>query len=112
MYDGDDSDTANLKSICGMLFFGVPNQGMPVDHWTPMIQDQSNRFFIEQLGRSSDILKVYRDKFPEVFPFKDSKIYSFYETKKSPTIKIAVSWIWPFKRDIAKTTYRVTASGN
>jgi hypothetical protein len=101
MSDGDDSDKANFKSICGMLFFGVPNQGMPVDQWIPMVQDQPNRFFIEQLCNSSDILKVHRERFRRVFTFQDSKVYSFYETRKSPTARKEVSPVWSFKKAIA-----------
>lgn len=91
MRDGDKSDKANLNSICGMLFFGVPNLGMPIEQWIPMVENQSNRFFVEQLGKASDILRVIGMEFPKAFPFEDSKIYSFYETKKSPKGQRGVS---------------------
>jgi hypothetical protein len=87
MHSGDDSDKANFKSICGMLFFGVPNQGMPISQWVPIVGDQPNRFFIEQLCAASDILRVLRTDFRKVFNFRDSKIYSFYETKESQTAR-------------------------
>ncbi|KAL7917792.1 hypothetical protein ACQKWADRAFT_273814 [Trichoderma austrokoningii] len=85
MNDGDDSDKANFKSVAGMLLFGVPNQGMSISQWIPIVEDQPNRFFIEQLCASSDILRVIRTNFRKTFTFSDSKIYSFYETKESPT---------------------------
>lgn len=112
MNDGDDSDKANFKSVCGMLFFGVPNQGMPVSQWIPIVEGQPNRFFIEQLCASSDILRIFRTDFRKMFTFRDSKIYSFYETKESPTARRGVSRIYPFKKATAKSTYRVRASGN
>ena len=90
---GDDSDKANLKSIRGILFFGVPNAGMETQYLLPMVGDQPNRFFVEQLGRQSDILRIHRRDFPKVFTFKDSEIISFYETKQSPTAKQRVSLI-------------------
>jgi hypothetical protein len=91
MKTGDLSDVSNLKAIRGMLFFGVPNQGMPIEQWIPMVQNQPNRLFIEQLSSSSDILKVQRDLFRKTFAFEDSKVFSFYETKKSPTARRKVS---------------------
>lgn len=94
-----------------MLFFGVPNQGMPVSQWVPMVQDQPNRFFIEQLGVSSDILRVLRANFRQFFTFRDSKIYSFYETMESPTAQRGVSRVYPFGKATAKITYRVQANG-
>lgn len=112
MNDGDDSDKANFKSVSGMLFFGVPNQGMPISQWIPIVEGQPNRFFIEQLCASSDILRVFRTDFRKLFTFRDSKIYSFYETKESPTAQRGVSRACCFKKATAKTTYRVKASGN
>lgn len=94
MYDGDDSDKANFKSVCGMLFFGVPNQGMPISQWIPIVEDQSNRFFIEQLCTASDILRAFRNDFRKIFTFRDSKIYSFYETRESPTAQEVIEGKW------------------
>ncbi|OCK93158.1 uncharacterized protein K441DRAFT_697330 [Cenococcum geophilum 1.58] len=91
---GDDSDKANLKSIRGILFFGVPNAGMETQYLLPIVGDQPNRFFVEQLGRQSDILRIHRRDFPKVFTFKDSEIISFYETKQSPTAKQRDDGTW------------------
>ncbi|KAL7958828.1 hypothetical protein V8C34DRAFT_137971 [Trichoderma compactum] len=94
MNDGDDSDKANFQSVCGMLFFGVPNQGMPISQWIPIVEDQPNRFFIEQLCTASDILRVLRTDFRKIFTFRDSKIHSFYETKESPTARKGIEGKW------------------
>ncbi|KAF3065389.1 Ankyrin repeat domain-containing protein 50 [Trichoderma lentiforme] len=88
---------ANFKSIRGMLFFGVPNKGMPVSHWIPMVEGQPNRFFIEQLRPTSDILRAIRNDFCRVFTFRSSKIYSFYETKESPTAQKGNDGKWKLK---------------
>ncbi|KAL7895102.1 hypothetical protein HDV64DRAFT_287730 [Trichoderma sp. TUCIM 5745] len=85
---------ANFKSVSGMLFFGVPNQGMPISQWIPIVEGQPNRFFIEQLCASSDILRVFRIDFRKLFTFRDSKIYSFYETKESPTAQKGSEGQW------------------
>jgi hypothetical protein len=85
MQHGDESDKANLKSIYGMLFFGVPSQGMSIESLVPMVENQPNRFFLESLSKVTDGLRAQRQNFRQVFPFKDSRVISFYETKQSPT---------------------------
>jgi protein SERAC1 len=85
MQHGDESDRANLKSIYGMLFFGVPNQGMSIESLVPMVENQPNRFFLESLSKVTDGLRAQRQNFRQAFPFIDSRIVSFYETKHSPT---------------------------
>jgi protein SERAC1 len=85
MQHGDESDQANLKSIYGMLFFGVPSQGMSIESLVPMVENQPNRFFLESLSKVTDGLRAQRQNFRQVFPFKDSRVISFYETKQSPT---------------------------
>jgi protein SERAC1 len=85
MQHGDESDKANLKSVYGMLFFGVPSQGMSIESLVPMVENQPNRFFLESLSKVTDGLRAQRQNFRQVFPFKDSRIISFYETKQSPT---------------------------
>lgn len=103
MNDGDDSDKANFKSVSGILLFGVPNQGMPINQWIPIVEGQPNRFFIEQLCASSDILRIFRTDFRKLFTFRDSKIYSFYETKESPTAQRGVSRVFTLRNPLLKT---------
>ena len=91
MQGGDDLDRANLKATYGVLFFGVPNQGMDISSLVPMVGDQPNRYFLESLGKESEILLEQRTKFPKAFDFKDSKIISFFETQKSSTAE-KVGW--------------------
>ncbi|KAI0893464.1 hypothetical protein F4806DRAFT_498979 [Annulohypoxylon nitens] len=89
-----DDHGFNLKSICGMLFFGVPNQGMSIKQWIPIVGGQPNGFFVYQMSPQSDILETYRDEFRKYFIFEDSIIHSFYETKLSPTaIEEGSKWV-------------------
>src|SRR4051794_31325479 len=101
MKRGSNIDVANLKSICGALFFGVPNQGLDIASLVPMVKEQPNQQFLESLGRSSERLYKQAKEFEEAFDFRDSKIISFYETKLSKTaqrvcgfvpVKIIVSY--------------------
>ena len=57
-YD-DFLDKQILKSILGMLFFGVPNQGMDVESLMTMTEGQANQGLISLLSKrtSDDILK-------------------------------------------------------
>jgi protein SERAC1 len=91
MYEGDDLDKANLRATYGALFFGVPSQGMDITSLVPMVGDKPNRFFLESLGKESEILQEQRVRFPKAFDFRDSEIISFFETQESPTAE-RVSW--------------------
>jgi len=94
MHEGNDLDKANLKATYGTLFFGVPNQGMDISSLVPMVGDQPNRYFLESLGKESEILPEQRTKFPKAFDFKDSKIISFFETQMSPTaVKVSMELV-------------------
>jgi protein SERAC1 len=85
MANGSSSDQMNLEAIYGILFFGVPSQGMNIESLIAMVGDQPNRYLLESLGKESDLLQEQRLHFPEAFPFRDSEIICFYETMKSPT---------------------------
>jgi hypothetical protein len=65
--------------------------GMDISSLVPMVEDQPNRYFLESLGKESEILQEQRVRFPNAFDFKDSEIISFFETKMSPTAEM-VSW--------------------
>src|SRR5271156_1759180 len=86
---GDKLNQANLKSIFGVLFFGVPNQGMSIESLISMVGDQPNRYFLESLSKESASLRDQARQFQKAFPFRDSQIISFYETKRSPTAKVS-----------------------
>lgn len=85
MHEEKSLDKSILRSIYGAIFFGVPNQGLNISSLRAMVEDQSNRYFLESLGLESDLLKKQQRKFPEAFGFKDSEIYCFYETLESNT---------------------------
>ena len=86
---GDKLNQANLKSISGVLFFGVPNQGMGIESLIPMVGDLPNRYFLESLSKESASLRDQARQFQKAFPFRDFQVISFYETKRSPTAKVS-----------------------
>lgn len=87
--DNDDRDHKVLQSIRGMLFFGVPNQGMKIDHLTSMVQGKPNERLIRSLDPESNSLRRLHDDFCEAAPTY-SEVYSFFETMTS-RIAITVS---------------------
>lgn len=85
MSKSDEIDQANLKSINGILFFGVPSQGMAVESLLPMAGQNPSQYLLHTLRKGSEVLRYQQERFPSAFDFKDSVIVSFYETLESPT---------------------------
>ncbi|KAH0541229.1 hypothetical protein FGG08_004285 [Glutinoglossum americanum] len=85
MSEGSDIDKFNFRSTCGILFFGVPNQGVNISSLIPMVEGQPNMLFLLTLGKESGYLRNQHRAFCKVFDSRDCKIISFYETEESPT---------------------------
>lgn len=85
MASGDDVDVRNLKSTFGILFFGVPNQGMDISSLHAMVHGQHNLPFLAGLSKDAGSLQELVKSFRAIFDFHDSQIFSFYETSASPT---------------------------
>jgi hypothetical protein len=86
MIKGDSVDQANFKSTAGIMFFGVPSQGMDVKALMAIVREQANEDLLSSLRRESKLLLEIHEKFCSTFIFKDSRIIHFYETKESPTV--------------------------
>ena len=69
----------------GLLFFGVPNRGMDIESLQAIVGDKPNRYLLESVGQYSDLLLQQDGQFGSTFHFKDSPVYSFIETRPSPT---------------------------
>lgn len=82
-------DKLTLASICGVLFFGVPNQGMETETLVPMVGDHANRGFLESLRPHSELLRKQSEDFSRIIGSTLAKcsIVNFYETEKSPTAR-------------------------
>lgn len=93
METGDASAKANLISICGILFFGVPSQGMEISSLVPIVGDHSNRALLESLGKGSVFLQMQKERFEKLFDTERFPVIYFYETKKSPTaVHVGGKW--------------------
>src|ERR1700733_9796672 len=85
------SDPINFACIFGLLFFGVPNRGIRIAHWLPIVKDQPNESLVRNLGPDSKYLRILHQNFCSVFTFRDAYVVSIYETLKSKVAKVSYS---------------------
>src|SRR5436305_5712917 len=78
-------DPKILNAIYGMVFFGVPSQGMDIESLVPIVDDQPNEFMLHALGRESPALRAQRREFSEVIKDRELELFCFYESSPSPT---------------------------
>ncbi|KAJ4167387.1 hypothetical protein NW754_011202 [Fusarium falciforme] len=83
----NEDDAKLVQAVYGIVFFGVPHDGMDISSLIPMVGDGPNRFLIESIGRiNSQILSIQQREFHTVLGGEgDSEIFCFYETVESPT---------------------------
>jgi hypothetical protein len=84
-----------LAAVYGVVFFGVPHDGMDIRSLVPMVKDGPNRFLLESIGNiSSQVLTIQQREFPEVLGNEDnSEVICFFETLMSPTaVEIDGKW--------------------
>ena len=109
MVSGSDADSRNFKATFGILFFGVPNQGMDISSLLSMVRGQPNLHFLSTLSKDGGFLQSLIEKFQTTFAFQDSHVYSFYETNTSPTAKEGESGKWTMTGDPAVLVDRHSA---
>ena len=109
MASEDSIDRRILQSTFGILFFGVPNQGMDISSLLAMVGSQPNLPFLTMLSRDSGILPGLVEKFRTVFDFKDSEIVSLYETCASRTAMKDTNGDWSMSGDYAVLVDRYSA---
>ncbi|KAH7012721.1 uncharacterized protein B0I36DRAFT_256250 [Microdochium trichocladiopsis] len=80
-------DQLLLGAVYGVVFFGVPHDGVDISSLIPMVGDQPNRFLVESIGHiNSQILSTQRREFHAALGGKgDSEVFCFYETLQSLT---------------------------
>lgn len=86
----NEDDLQLIRAIYGIVFFGVPHDGMDISSLIPMVGDGPNRFLIESIGRiSSQILRIQQREFHTALGEEGgSEIICFYETLQSPTAQV------------------------
>lgn len=85
-----EEDRNTHQMISGILFFGVPSQGMNIQSLIPMVGDQPNRALLDSLGPNSAILRKQSEDLCTVVNSAPFEIVNFYETQMSPTARLSV----------------------
>lgn len=90
-----NSGLDQIRQIAGVLFFGVPNDGMDITSLIPMVNDQPNRFLLESLSAiNSQVLRVQEGSFAKFLTQTALNIFCFYETRESPTaVQVSGSYL-------------------
>jgi hypothetical protein len=84
-----NKDKLILRSSYALLFFGVPNRGIDITSLKTMVCGQPNEELVRNLGPDSHLLPELEREFYRTFEsYQDSKVVSFYETKKTATAEV------------------------
>ena len=79
----------DAQCVYGFIFFGVPNQGIRITHWLPMVKNQPNEDLVRNLAPESHYLQRLHEKFcRELELLQNSMMISVYETLKGKTAKV------------------------
>lgn len=77
-----------IHSIQGLVFFGVPNDGMKIESLIPIVTNQPNLSLVLSLrDTNSQILNYQKREFSKILDKYEIRIRCFYEMSKSPTAK-------------------------
>lgn len=89
----NEDDQNLIRAVYGIVFFGVPHDGMDISSLVPMVKDGPNRFLIESISHiNSQLLTIQQREFHTALGDEGrSEIFCFYETLKSPTAR-QVCW--------------------
>lgn len=76
-----------IQAVYGIIFFGVPHDGMDTSSLISMVGDGPNRELIGSISRiNSQILIIQQRDFRRALgPKGHTEVFCFYETVESPT---------------------------
>ncbi|KAK0729438.1 hypothetical protein B0H67DRAFT_476537 [Lasiosphaeris hirsuta] len=83
----NEDDHRLVEAVYGIVFFGVPHDGMDTSSLIAMVGDGPNRPLVDSISRiNSQILSIQQREFHTALGSEgDSEIVCFYETVESPT---------------------------
>lgn len=89
-----DDDLKLLRAVYGIVFFGVPHEGMDISSLIPMVGAGPNAALIHSIDRiNSHILSIQQREFHLALGEKGyCEIVCFYETLESPTAQVWLSF--------------------
>lgn len=80
-----------LSLVQEVIFLGVPNKGMEISHWLPMVHGQLNSDLVEFLSPDSHFLTDLDLRFSGISTIRNVRLISFYETGRSRTAEVTIS---------------------
>ncbi|KJZ70126.1 hypothetical protein HIM_10496 [Hirsutella minnesotensis 3608] len=85
----NEDDQKIVQAVYGIVFFGVPHDGMDISSLLPMVGEGPNMFLVQSISQiNSQILSIQQRDFHAVLGAEGkSEIVCFYETLQSPTAK-------------------------
>lgn len=84
----EENQKITASCVYGLIFFGVPNAGIRIEHWLPIVKDQPNEVLIRNLSPGSEYLIKLQRSFEAHFTHPESKILSIFETMRTRTAKV------------------------
>ena len=91
-HDGNDEEKMMLKSVKGLVFFGVPHRGMEISHFLAMVAKQPNEEMISRtLSPGSTLLPELSKAFSEIALGFNKNIRYVYETLESQLTEVSLS---------------------
>ncbi|KAK3371035.1 hypothetical protein B0T24DRAFT_304761 [Lasiosphaeria ovina] len=91
-----EDDRQLVRAVYGIVFFGVPHDGMDTSSLIPMVGDGPNRPLVDSISRiNSQILSIQQQEFHTALGSEgNSEIVCFYETVESPTAAQGADGKW------------------
>ncbi|OIW26426.1 hypothetical protein CONLIGDRAFT_472512 [Coniochaeta ligniaria NRRL 30616] len=83
---GNEKIASMLGLIRGVVFFGVPSQGMPISDLLSIAGDRPNGPFVKDLSDQSQYVANLEDQFSGISWIRRMSLFWVYETKTSPTV--------------------------
>ncbi|KFA66966.1 hypothetical protein S40285_09524, partial [Stachybotrys chlorohalonatus IBT 40285] len=82
-----EGDERFLRTVYGIVFFGVPHDGMDITSLIPVAGDGPNRFLLESISnKNPQVLRTQQREFHEVLGHEgEAEVICFYETCLSST---------------------------
>ena len=104
---------ANLQILdrtCAILLFGVPNKGMSISHWIPMVEGKPNERLVRSLSQENSALEELDRQFSGIIKLNSHiRVFCFYETDTTPILTESSSNAWTRSNESAVFVEKASA---
>lgn len=100
--DSGVMDELILTRTKGVIFFGVPSQGLDVSDLDIILKDQPNRdALVKEISNESPFIDILEEQFSGISHLQKMKLLWAYETKTTPTVTVRFHPILAYYRNSA-----------